>query len=148
MPASFDAIVVGAGPAGSAASIALSVRGWRTLVLEKDVFPRRKVCGAYLAAGALPLLRELGAEAAVLALAPERIERGSVHLASGVSVEFALPSPGLGISRFALDDLLARRAAESGASNPLRHPRRACRARRRGLPRRAWPAQRPSKRAP
>jgi flavin-dependent dehydrogenase len=116
MPASIDAIVVGAGPAGSAASITLAGRGCRTLVLEKDVFPRHKVCGAYLAAGALPLLKKLDAEAAVLRLEPERIERGSVHLASGVSIEFALPSPGLGISRFALDDLLARRAAESGAS--------------------------------
>ena len=53
--------------------------------------------------------------AAVLQLEPERIERGSVHLASGDSADFTLPSPGLGISRFALDDLLARRAAEAGA---------------------------------
>lgn len=116
MPASIDAIVVGAGPAGSAASITLAGRGYRTLVLEKDVFPRHKVCGAYLAAGALPCLKKLDAEAAVLRLEPERIERGSVHLASGVSIKFTLPSPGLGISRFALDDLLAQRAAESGAA--------------------------------
>jgi flavin-dependent dehydrogenase len=115
MPAPFDAIVVGAGPAGSAASITLAGRGCRTLLLEKDVFPRRKVCGAYLAANALPALKRLDAEAAVLRLEPERIERGSVHLASGVSADFTLPAPGLGISRFALDDLLARRAAEAGA---------------------------------
>lgn len=115
MRAPFDAIVVGAGPAGSAAAITLSGRGCRTVVLEKDVFPRHKVCGAYLAGGALPLLKKLDAEAAVLRLNPERIERGSVHLASGTSIGFALPSPGLGISRLAFDDLLARRAAESGA---------------------------------
>ena len=56
MPNSFDAIVVGAGPAGSAAAITLAGRGCRTLVLEKDVFPRRKVCGAYLSAGGLTSL--------------------------------------------------------------------------------------------
>jgi len=116
MPESFDAIVVGAGPAGSAAAITLAGSGCRTLVLEKDVFPRRKVCGAYLAAGALTSLKKLDAEAALLRLGPERIESGSLHLSSGAAIGFTLPSPGLGISRFALDDLLARRAAESGAT--------------------------------
>lgn len=110
-----DAVVVGAGPAGSAAAVALASRGYRTLLLEKDLFPRRKVCGAYLAAGALPSLERLGAAGELERLGPERIERGRVSLASGASIDFALKPAGLGISRFALDDLLARRAAEAGA---------------------------------
>ena len=56
MSARIDAIVIGAGPAGSAAAIALCKSGHSVLLLEKDVFPRRKVCGAYLASGALPTL--------------------------------------------------------------------------------------------
>lgn len=115
MSSSFDAAVVGAGPAGSAAATALASAGFRALVLEKDTFPRRKVCGAYLAADALPWLELLGAAAEVERVGPERIERGSVRLSSGATVEFELPAPALGISRFALDDLLARRAAKAGA---------------------------------
>ena len=86
MSSCFDAVVVGAGPAGSAAATALAGAGYRTLVLEKDAFPRRKVCGAYLAADALSSLERLGAAAEVERVGPERIERGSVRLSSGAAV--------------------------------------------------------------
>lgn len=113
-PEAFDAVVVGAGPAGAAAAGILAALGRRVLVLEKDHFPRPKVCGEYLSAGARGSLERFGALARIEADA-ERIVRGSVHLPSGRSVRFELPAPGLGISRFALDDRLARRAAELGA---------------------------------
>jgi menaquinone-9 beta-reductase len=115
MRTAYDAVVVGAGPAGSAAATVLARASFQTLVLEKDTFPRRKVCGAFLAAGALASLERLGAEENVARVGPEHIERGSVSLPSGPPVPFALPAPGLGISRFALDELLARGARRAGA---------------------------------
>lgn len=113
-----DVLIVGAGPAGSAAAATLAMAGRRTLVLEKDRFPRAKVCGEFLSGAAREDLRRLGVLAEVEAGA-ERIERGFLHLPRGRSVPFELPATALGISRFRLDDLLARRAAAVGAD--VRH---------------------------
>lgn len=110
-----DAAVVGAGPAGGAAAIILARRGRRVLLLEKDRFPRPKVCGEFLSSDALPSLEELGVAAAVERSGPERIGRGRIHPRRGPSVSFRLPEPAYGISRFLLDDLVARRARDSGA---------------------------------
>lgn len=118
---SFDAVVVGAGPAGSAAATALSLRGHAVLLVEKDEFPRDKVCGEFLSAEAQTALEGLGVTAAIAGCAPEQIRRGSVHPPAGEAVPFDLPRPALGISRRVLDDLLARRSAEAGAEVRFRH---------------------------
>jgi flavin-dependent dehydrogenase len=44
----FDAIVVGAGPAGSTAAFRLSSAGARVLLLDRERFPRDKPCGGGL----------------------------------------------------------------------------------------------------
>lgn len=115
MTESFDAVVVGAGPAGSAAATILAGTGRSVLLLEKDVFPRHKVCGEFLSADALPSLDRLGVREEVEGATTERMGRGALHLPSGRFVPFLLPHPALGISRFRLDDLLARRAGDAGA---------------------------------
>jgi len=111
----WDAVVVGAGPAGSAAAAALASRGARVLLVEKDRFPRDKVCGEFLAEEALASLDRIGAREALEAALPERIHEGSIHLPAGAAVAFTLAAPALGISRRALDALLAERAAALGA---------------------------------
>lgn len=111
----FDAVVVGAGPAGSAAATVLARRGRSVLLLEKDVFPRDKVCGEFLSADALPSLETIGARGTIEGATAERMTRGALHLASGRAVSFRLPAPALGISRRRLDDLLARFARDAGA---------------------------------
>jgi 2-polyprenyl-6-methoxyphenol hydroxylase-like FAD-dependent oxidoreductase len=55
-----DALVIGAGPAGTASAILLAQAGWRVIIIEQHAFPRRKVCGECIAAGNLELLDELG----------------------------------------------------------------------------------------
>lgn len=115
MSESFDAVVVGAGPAGCAAAVTLATRGRSVLLLEKDLFPRHKVCGEFLSADALPALERLGVREAVESASDERMSRGTLHPVGGEPVSFALPARAIGLSRFRFDDLLARRAREAGA---------------------------------
>ncbi|MEP6995127.1 MAG: NAD(P)/FAD-dependent oxidoreductase [Acidobacteriota bacterium] len=110
----YDAIVVGAGPAGSASASVLAQRGRRVLLLEKDRFPRPKVCGEFLSGSARASLALLGVREQVDAIA-ERISRGTIHLPRTGAVAFALPRPALGVSRLCLDALLASRAENLGA---------------------------------
>lgn len=60
----YDIIIVGAGPSGSAAAIRLAQRApqlaARTLVLDKAIFPRKKLCGGGVTQHAWDLLRALG----------------------------------------------------------------------------------------
>lgn len=57
--AEYDLIVVGAGPAGSACAITAARAGARVLLLEKDHFPRQKVCGEFVSSESLGLLQGL-----------------------------------------------------------------------------------------
>ncbi|RWP24648.1 NAD(P)/FAD-dependent oxidoreductase [Mesorhizobium sp.] len=54
-----DAIIIGAGPAGTSVALTLARRGWAVAIVEKSVFPRRKVCGEYISASNLALLDQL-----------------------------------------------------------------------------------------
>ena len=111
----YDAVVIGAGPAGSSAAIVLAQAGRRVLLIEKDRFPRNKVCGEFLSADALPLFERLGVGLEIEACAPEVIRGGSLQLRGGRSVAFRLAEPALGLSRYRLDHLLALHAQRSGA---------------------------------
>jgi flavin-dependent dehydrogenase len=111
----WDAVVVGAGPGGSSAALALATKGRRVLVLEKDRFPRHKVCGAFLAGEGVEALQSLGLLETVRRARPEVIREGSVALPDGRSVPVPLDAPALGVSRYFLDEQLARGAAQIGA---------------------------------
>lgn len=121
----FDAIVLGAGPAGSCAAILLAQAGWSVAVVEKQDFPRRKVCGECIAAGNLALMEALGVGEAFAAEAGPPLSR--VALWEGQrAVEAALPplappappAPpwGRAFARERLDALLAERARSLGAT--------------------------------
>ena len=77
---SFDAIVIGGGPAGSTAALLLARAGWSVALVERMAFPRRKVCGEFLSATNLPLLAELGVAAAFTELREQRQKIGRAHV--------------------------------------------------------------------
>ena len=117
----FDAIIVGAGPAGSSVAILLARAGWQVALIEKQTFPRRKVCGECIAASNLPLLDALGIGDAVAAGAgPELrqvalMHRHSTTLAGLPPALHGTHRWGRALGRETLDTLLLAQARASGA---------------------------------
>jgi menaquinone-9 beta-reductase len=120
--ARFDAAIVGAGPAGSAAAILLARAGWSVALIERQSFPRRKVCGECIAASNLALLDALGVGAEVEHRAGAELRRVAL-LRGDDTVVAALPGGeglarrwGRALGREHLDTLLADAAAAAGAT--------------------------------
>jgi flavin-dependent dehydrogenase len=116
-----DVLVVGGGPAGSAAAGELAARGQRVILAEASPGPRHRVCGEFISAEALPLLQQLGALPAAWKAAPALLERAVFSTPSGQQLDVRLPdlSTGeggaLGLSRRVLDETLLKRAEQRGA---------------------------------
>ena len=118
----FDAVVVGAGPAGSTVAIQLARAGWSVALIERQRFPRRKVCGECIAASNLPLLVALGIGDAVDALAGPPLRQVTLLRGDG-AVTADLPAAkhaayawGRALGRETLDTLLLEQARTAGAS--------------------------------
>ena len=68
----WDVVVIGGGPAGSAAAITAAKDGLRVLQVDAKAFPRRKVCGGCLNQVSVGLLKELvGDDSPIFDGAPE-----------------------------------------------------------------------------
>jgi len=106
------ALIVGGGPAGAAAAIALAQAGTRATVLERRRTVDDALCGGFLSWRSLETLAALGIETDALNLQ----QIGRVRILAGERVaEAALPAPGLAVSRHRLDTLLLDRAVDAGA---------------------------------
>jgi geranylgeranyl reductase family protein len=55
----YDVAVVGAGPAGSTAAYVLGKKGYKVVLLDKETFPRKKLCGGCLTAKTMRLLNRV-----------------------------------------------------------------------------------------
>jgi 2-polyprenyl-6-methoxyphenol hydroxylase-like FAD-dependent oxidoreductase len=117
----FDALVVGAGVAGSACAIMLARSGWNVALVERQVFPRAKVCGECLGASSFALLDALGVGAAVRAVAgPELCEvvvmRGAKSIRAPLPATGAEPVWSRAVGREDLDTLLLAQAVACGVT--------------------------------
>lgn len=107
----WDAVIVGAGPAGAIAAAHLAARRHRVLLLDRKKFPREKVCGDGLLPDALRCLDAIGVSELV---------RAAGHKCS-TSVLFSpslntseIPGEYLTIKRSLLDMIVAQKAVDRG----------------------------------
>jgi geranylgeranyl reductase family protein len=118
----FDAVIIGAGPAGSAAAIALARLGYEVALVDKKTFPREKLCGDFINPINWAIFRDLGVEARVAAEPHGEVTGFRITNSSGREAETCFGSRerersmGLGMRRAALDQLLVQKAIELGAT--------------------------------
>ncbi len=109
----WDVVVAGAGPAGSVAAAHAARAGLRVLLVDRDTFPRDKVCGDGLIADALGALDRVGARALVEARA-RALDRTAIYSASRHRID--LTGRFLTLKRLELDTLLAACAVDQGVT--------------------------------
>src|SRR2546423_4240503 len=114
----FDVAIVGGRPAGSSWGAFCAAAGLRTTVLEREKFPREKVCGDCLNPACWPVLRRLGMTERLRQL-PHGILHSVEFIAiRGRKIVVDLPSgeeSEIAVKRSLFDALLLRRASELGA---------------------------------
>lgn len=114
MSRTFDVAVIGGGPAGTAAAITAARAGLDVLLLDRDNFPRPKVCGEFVSAESLALLASLLGEEHPLLTASVSITAGRLFVGGGV-VETRIEPPARSVPRYDLDHALWEAAASAGA---------------------------------
>ncbi len=107
-----EVIIIGGGLAGLIAGIHLSKSGIKVTIVEKNSFPKHKVCGEYISNEVLPYLKYLDLE--IESLQPTNITKLHFSTSNGKSIYITLPLGGFGISRYILDDFLYKKAIFNG----------------------------------
>ncbi len=112
LPATCDVLVIGAGPAGSAAAATLAGAGLDVVLIDQHTFPRDKVCGDGLIPDAHNALRKLGVLDEVITLAQPAGHIGCIGPRGG---RVDVPGTLAVLPRKELDFILVRAAAKAGA---------------------------------
>ena len=112
METNFDVVIIGGGLAGLTSAIHLSKSGLKILLIEKNEFPKHKVCGEYISNEVLPYFQWLGLN--IAELNPTNISKIQFSISSGKEINQRLPLGGFGISRYTLDHYLYQKAVANG----------------------------------
>jgi geranylgeranyl reductase family protein len=108
----FDALVIGAGPAGAAAAWALARAGRRVALVDRETFPRDKTCGDGIIPDSLDALDAMGLREAV---AGEAVRPPALHVHAPDGTAVVLAGEFLCLPRLRLDALLVEAAVAAGA---------------------------------
>jgi geranylgeranyl reductase family protein len=113
-----DVAIVGAGPAGSSCAAFCVAAGLRTILIDREKFPREKVCGDCINPACWPVLERLQLAERVRALPHGKLDTVEFIAIGGASVQVDLPRGDEGeiaVKRSLFDNLLLERARELGA---------------------------------
>ena len=110
-------IIVGAGPGGASLAIRLAKENFRVVLIEREKFPRHKLCGEFVSPECLAHFSELGVLQQMLEIGGDRITETVFYAPGGKSV--SVPSKwfdgeALSISRAEMDFRLIKAARELG----------------------------------
>ena len=97
--------------AGLVSAIHLSKAGLAVTLIEKNEYPKHKVCGEYISNEVLPYLQQLGADP--LTTGAKKISRFLLSTTRGKIIETKLPLGGFGVSRYTLDHFLLQKAVQN-----------------------------------
>lgn len=112
METSAPVTIIGGGLAGLTAAIHLSKLGIQVVLIEKNSYPKHKVCGEYISNEVLPYLNWLGLN--IAELEPTSITKLQFSTTKGTVLNQKLPLGGFGISRYVLDEFLYKKALANG----------------------------------
>lgn len=107
-----DVAIIGGGLAGLTSAIHLSKFGLKVVLIEKNEYPKHKVCGEYISNEVLPYLKGLGIE--ISDLEPSVITKLEFSTAKGKTIYGNLPLGGFGVSRYEFDYYLSKKAILNG----------------------------------
>ncbi len=107
-----DLTIIGGGLAGLVSAIHLSKAGFKVLLIEKNKYPRHKVCGEYVSNEVLPYLESLGFYP--LNFGAKQISKFELTTHNNKTIKANLPLGGFGMSRYEMDFQLYQLALKSG----------------------------------
>ena len=99
----YDVIIVGAGPAGSSSAFFHAKKGKKVLLIDKESFPRDKICGDGVTGKSLKILNEMGLDETIAGV--KQISCNEVLLTSPNKTELriGISSPNDPLSAFCVE---------------------------------------------
>ena len=108
----FDVVIIGAGVAGAMAGLMSARAGLRTMLIERQEFPRHKICGCCLNGRAVQILRAAGLESGLRSLQPTTTSSLSIRYRRR-QLSIRMPS-NVAVSRRRFDQWLVDEAVAAG----------------------------------